>query len=130
MIPTRVHGVLDYLMGFLLVGLGAFVFGPGTFAGGFPIFLGLATIVYSLLTRYELGALHVLPMRTHLILDAMSGLLLAASPWMFGFADRVWWPHLLLGLTEVLAAALTVRVSKADREARTHGRLTPAPVRH
>jgi hypothetical protein len=130
MIPTRVHGVLDYLMGFLLVALGAFVFGPGTFAGGFPIFLGMGVIVYSLLTRYELGVLHVLPVRAHLILDALGGLLLAASPWMFGFADRVWAPHLTLGLAEVLAAALTVRVSRADREVKMHGRLSPAPVRH
>lgn len=49
-------------------------------------------------------------MPTHLMLDLGSGLLLAASPWLFGFADGtattdgVWVPHLVLGLVEVLAS--------------------------
>src|SRR5262249_35864761 len=35
------------------------------------------------------------------------GLLLAASPWIFGFAWEVWIPHVVLGLAEVGAAMFT-----------------------
>ena len=35
------------------------------------------------------------------------GVLLAASPWLFGFADRVYWPHLILGLAEIGAGLMT-----------------------
>jgi len=43
----------------------------------------------------------------HLMLDTASGVLLAASPWLFGFADRVYLPHLLLGLFEIAASSMT-----------------------
>jgi hypothetical protein len=31
-------------------------------------------------------------------IDVASGALLALSPWLFGFADRVFCPHLIVGL--------------------------------
>lgn len=107
-IPTQVHGVLDYLTG------GALLAAPGLLglqdepraALALRLAGGGATI-YSLLTDYELGLLKVLPMPAHLALDAMSGVLLASSPWLFGFAQRgarFWLPHTLVGATEVLAA--------------------------
>lgn len=72
--------------------------------------LGAALIVYSLLTDYELGVVKVIPMPVHLALDGISGLFLAASPWLFGFADEswnVWVPHLVVGIVEILAALTT-----------------------
>lgn len=73
------------------------------------MFAGIAVILYSLITDYELGLTGVLSMRTHLNLDILMGLFLAASPWIFGFSDVVKLPHVLLGLLEVGAAALTDR---------------------
>jgi hypothetical protein len=43
----------------------------------------------------------------HLWVDGLAGFFLAASPWLLGFADRVWLPHLLLGLAEFAAAFVT-----------------------
>ncbi|HEY0031878.1 MAG TPA: SPW repeat protein [Devosia sp.] len=110
MIPTRVHGIIDYIVGVLLI-LVPFILGfaDGTAAQWVPIILGLGALVYSLLTRYELGVAKVIPMPVHLGLDIASGLLLAASPWLFGFADRVWLPHLVVGIAEIVIAALTQR---------------------
>jgi hypothetical protein len=34
-------------------------------------------------------------------MDVAAGLFLAASPWLLGFAEVVFWPHLLVGLFEV-----------------------------
>jgi hypothetical protein len=72
-----------------------------------PITLGLLTIIYSLLTRYELGLLKVIPFRAHLAIDAVSGLLLAVSPWLFSFANEVWVPHVAFGLLELGAVIMT-----------------------
>jgi hypothetical protein len=55
-------------------------------------------------------------MPVHLILDVAGGAILAASPWVFGFADRVFWPHLLFGLFSVVAGLTTEKnTSSADR---------------
>ena len=110
-VPTGVHGAIDYLTGATLLaapkvlGLNdepraAFVLRS---AGG-------GALVYSLITDYELGLLRLLPMPAHLALDVASGVLVAASPWLLGFAGRgprYWVPHVLVGATEVLAATTT-----------------------
>jgi hypothetical protein len=70
-----------------------------------PIALGVGTIGYSLLTDYELGLFKVIPMPMHLALDAANGALLAASPWLFGFADEISAPHLGFGLFEIVVTA-------------------------
>jgi hypothetical protein len=105
-IPTRVHGVLDYLTAGVLIAapslLGLRKNGMQTWL---PVALGVGTIGYSLLTDYELGLLKIIPMPAHLALDAANGALLAASPWLFGFAEEVSAPHLGLGLFELAVTA-------------------------
>jgi hypothetical protein len=116
-IPTRAHGVLDYTVGVLLI-LAPFLLGfrnTGLAAWLFVV-LGAGAIVYSFFTDYELGMIRVIPMPVHLVLDAGSGVLLAASPWLFGFADQVWIPHLVFGLFEI-GAALTTRTAPYERTA-------------
>eukprot|EP01031_Cornospumella_fuschlensis_P012107 gene12107-14805_t len=101
-IPTRLHGVLDYVVGLALIFapmlLGFANGGPAQFV---PQMLGVAAIGLALVTDYELGLLRLLPMQVHLALDFASGLLLLTSPWLFGFADVVAWPHVLFGLLEI-----------------------------
>jgi hypothetical protein len=48
------------------------------------VILGLGAIAYSLFIDYELGVVRTIPMTAHLGLDAGSGVILAASPWIFG----------------------------------------------
>jgi hypothetical protein len=106
-LPTRVHGFLDYMMGLALVVIPlAFGFGAGP-QTWLPVLLGGGAIVYSLLTDYELGAVELIPMPAHLVLDGLAGSLLAASPWIFGFSEFIWMPHLALGLAEVGASVFT-----------------------
>ena len=107
-IPTRVHGLLDYLVGLLLIAAPwVFNFARGGAETWVPVALGVGALVYSVFTDYELGLVKRLPMGTHLTLDLLSGLLLAASPWLFGFSEFVWTPHVVLGVLEVGAALLT-----------------------
>src|SRR4051812_19940352 len=108
LIPRNIHGILDYLVGALLIAAPWLLgFADHTAATYSPVALGVGAILYSLLTDYELGLVRIIPFPMHLGLDAASGLLLAASPWLFGFADRVSTPHVVLGIFEVLAAVMT-----------------------
>ena len=107
-IPTRIHGMLDYGSGLLLL-LAPYIFdfADGTAAQYVPQAIGAGVLLMSLVTDYELSLAKLVPMPAHLAVDVAGGLLLAASPWLFGFADRVYWPHLILGLAEIGAGLMT-----------------------
>lgn len=110
-IPTWLHGVLDYPLGMLLIALpwlGGFATGGAPM--WIPIIAGAAMLMLSAMTAYEAGLLRLIPMAGHLAADALMGMFLAASPWLFGFADIVWVPFVVLGLGE-LGAAMTTHVS-------------------
>ena len=110
-IPTQVHGVLDYLTGGTLLAAPRLLgLKSGSAAARVFTVAGGGAAAYSLLTDYELGLVKLLPMPAHLALDAASGALLAAAPWLFGFAGggrRYWLPHALAGATEILVATTT-----------------------
>ena len=70
-IPTHVHGVLDYLAGSALLaapGLLGIKDDPG--ATLTLRLAGAGATAYSLLTDYELGLVRSIPMPAHLALDA------------------------------------------------------------
>jgi hypothetical protein len=108
-IPTRAHGIVDYVTGATLAAAPWLLrFDDESDAATWiPVALGAGALVYSLLTDYELGAKKVIPMDTHLKLDAASGVLLMTSPWLFRFSKRVWLPHVIFGAFEVMAALST-----------------------
>ncbi len=121
-IPTRVHGMMDYLVGILLIAAPwLFNFDRGGAETWVPVLLGAGAIVYSLFTDYELGVVRRLSMPTHLMLDLGSGILLALSPWLFGFSEYVWEPHLIVGLIEIGTSLMTRRVPDTGHRAAHHG---------
>jgi hypothetical protein len=107
-LSTRAHGVIDYATGLLLI-IAPYVFGfnNGGAAQWTPMVVGIAIIGLSLMTDYELALVRMIPMPVHLATDVAAGALLAVSPWLFGFADRVYLPHLLVGLFEIGAGLMT-----------------------
>ena len=107
-IPTRVHGALDFVLPLvLLASPWLFHFDHGSVETWLPILIAAGALQYSLFTDYEWSVARRIPMPVHLALDIAGGLLLAVSPWLFGFAHEVWLPHLALGLGEVMVALLT-----------------------
>ncbi len=115
-LPTRAHGYIDYLMGLLLIAAPWLLgFARGGAETWVPVVLGAGVILYSLFTDYELGLVKSLSMPAHLWLDGLGGLLLAASPWLFGFAEYVWAPHLVLGILEIGAALVTRTTPSYER---------------
>jgi SPW repeat len=107
-LPTSLHGVIDYLWGLALLSTPwLFGFADVPAAKWTAVIFGLGAILYSALTAYELGLIKILPMSLHLILDGLGGIVLAASPFLFGFSDWVYWPHVLFGLFSVAASLVT-----------------------
>ena len=110
LIDTRTHGIIDYVTGaLLLVAPYIFGFATGGVAQWLPQLIGAAIIAMSLITRYELSVAKLIPLKVHLGVDVATGILLAASPWLFGFVGLIWWPHLLVGLMELAVVAMTRR---------------------
>ena len=111
-IPTKVHGVLDYLVAIALI-LAPWIFGFANIGGAaviIPIVLGVGLIVYSLFTRYELGAFKLIAMPIHLVFDIVASLFLIASPFIFGFineAPNAWLPHIVVGVAVIIVVAFS-----------------------
>jgi len=107
-LPTSIHGVIDYLWGLALFAspwvLG---FSDVPEAKWVAVVFGVGAILYSVFTAYEVGVLRIVPMPLHLVLDGVAGMLLAASPFVLGFSEQVYLPHLLFGLFSIVASLVT-----------------------
>ncbi len=118
-ITTKAHGAMDYGVGALLIVLPWLLgFHRGGAETWVPASLGGAIILYSLMTDYELAAVHGVPMRLHLKFDFVLGFILAASPWLFGFMDDVFWPHFVAGCILMVASVFTHRVPQHGPQSR------------
>ena len=110
-IPTKFHAPLDYIVGAALIAAPwIFQFSEPTAATVVPIVLGIGLIAYSLFTDYELGVWKVAPMAVHNLGDIGAGIVLVASPWIFGFSDasaNVWAPHVIVGLAAIFLGLTT-----------------------
>src|SRR5437763_654305 len=111
-IDSKTHGVLDYTVGLalLMTPLAGGFAGDNTAANVLMV-CGFSPFLYALLTDYELGAFKVISYQLHLVIDLISGVFLALSPWLLGFKKRVFLPHLLWGLGELLVVALSKQVA-------------------
>ena len=109
-IPTWLYGVKDYLaIAILLAGPWIFGFDDNKAATYVFVGVGIVGLLHTILTKFELGLFKVLPMHMHLMMDAGAGLFLIASPWLFGFADRVYIPHVAMGVMELIVVMFAHR---------------------
>jgi hypothetical protein len=107
LLSTQTHGMVDYATGGALVALPR-ALGWSDNVTNLLTMAGLGAIAYSLFTRYELGLFKVLPMQTHLTMDALSGLTLATAPlWLNERDDTVNKALVGIGLFEIMAALST-----------------------
>ena len=115
LIGTRAHGMLDYIVGAFLAAspwlLGFYSKGPETWI---PFALGISTILYSLLTDYELGIIKKISMSLHLTLDLMGAVFLGISPWACNFADQVWIPHVAVAAVEIVVVLMSQQKFEHD----------------
>jgi hypothetical protein len=83
--PT-VHGVLDYVLAL------AFLLAPamvefGDTAAGLSTAIGVIYLGAALLTRYPLGAIHMIPFPVHGAIESIMAAAWLVMPWLVGFAD-------------------------------------------
>jgi hypothetical protein len=115
-IPTRVHGVIDYVFAVVLLTLPLVAgIGLGTAGAWVPIILGLVLLGYTVITDQELSLKRQIDPKLHLWLDAGVGILLAISPWLFGFDRDIWLPHLVLGILFLAVAILSETIPSYER---------------
>lgn len=106
-ISTLTHGVLDYLSVGALFALPRVLRWDTDERMLLTVASG-ATLAYSLITRYELSAVKLLPMKAHLIMDGVGGGLLASAPFLV--RERrggIVAAFLNIGLFEIAVALLT-----------------------
>ncbi|SFM66311.1 SPW repeat-containing protein [Chitinophaga sp. YR627] len=110
LITTKTHALLDFTSGILLVATPwVFAFHDGSIANWVSVIYGVIILIVSIITNYEGGFVRIISMRTHLTIDVVAGIILMASPWLLGFADRIFLPHLIIGGFELMIGLLTDR---------------------
>ena len=119
-IPTKVHGVLDYMTAAFLPVLPRAMGWSKTVTRLLDC-AGATAAAYSLMTRYELGAVKVLPMKAHLAMDAVSGGALIGAAMVLEDED----PDVRATLAAIgaweIGAALLTRTVPDGAEARQTG---------
>jgi len=119
--PT-VHGMLDYGLALMFLVLpGLLDFPPPAAAASYAI--GVVYVIASLITRYPLGLLKLLPFPVHGVIESLMAVSWIVLPWLLGFAEHSASRNFfiaagvgLLGvvaLTNYRAAELEVRARRA-----------------
>jgi hypothetical protein len=110
-IPTRVHGAIDQVVGPALVIAPTLLrLGRTSPEGITARAVGGVQSAYSNVTDYETSIKKLVPLKYHLALDAVGGAALAIVPQLTGARRRGkkhWLPHLAIGAMEIGVAALT-----------------------
>jgi hypothetical protein len=110
-LSVKAHTVIGIIIGVLLLfAPSIFGFIDSTAATTVAQLTGIFIILSELITVSPFGLLRLVPMRAHLVLDYITGIFLALSPWLFGFYNlsaNVWVPHLIVGILVVGYALAT-----------------------
>lgn len=121
-IEAKTHACIDYSVGIILIAAAYLLnFQAEKLPNTVLYAVGIGSLLYSVLTNYELGLLKIIPINIHFMLDTISGMFLATSPWLLGFSELVFLPHLLLGIITIGAAIITS--TKPKWQSRTHLKL-------
>ncbi|MGH9120834.1 MAG: hypothetical protein ACRDYC_02645, partial [Acidimicrobiales bacterium] len=85
LLPAWLHAVADYAVGLTLIVVALAVHGSGsTTATG--VVVGVTVLVVSMLTRYPLGVVKVLPFTVHSAGDYLAAALLIGAPFALNFS--------------------------------------------
>jgi hypothetical protein len=86
-VPLALHGLIEYAGGALTV-VAPFAFNfDSDLATAIAVIIGTGVIVLGLATQAPTGVFRTVPLDSHIVLDYVLGLVLVASPFVFGFTD-------------------------------------------
>jgi hypothetical protein len=120
-LSTKLHTVIGLIVGVLLLFAPALLgFADNAAASMVSIIVGIFIIANELITTSPYSPLKLVPMKVHIVLDVITGVFLALSPWLFSFMDSnqpsQWVPHLVVG---IMVAGYALLTSTADESAQT-----------
>jgi hypothetical protein len=84
LLPAWLHAVADYAVGAVLI-LAALMVGGTAGAVGTGVVVGATVLVVSMMTRYPLGVVKVLPFQVHSAGDYLAAALLLVAPFALNF---------------------------------------------
>src|SRR5215211_7378726 len=96
------HSIMDYLWaGTMMAAPWLLGFSKNKKATINCVSSGAGILGLSLMTKYPLGAVKLIPFPTHGVIEAIAGGLTAADPWILGFSEnkRAKWTHVIAGLS-------------------------------
>ncbi len=106
LISRQVHGIIDYIFAALLIASPwLFGFSDHAVASRLALAFGGFTVMYSLMTNYELGLLRFVPFAVHRFFDLVIGVMLAGATWHFSLTGR---PGLVFTILGILALLVTI----------------------
>lgn len=79
-IPVQVHGIMDYLLGTVLIASPAFISYPDNPMESFGIIFGATLLLYSTMTDYPAALLRFIPFPFHRGADLLLGAGIAFAP--------------------------------------------------
>lgn len=85
-LSPAIHAVLDYLLALAFL-FAPFVLGFGGDVESISYIVGVIYLGLSLLTRYPLGAVALIPFVVHGVVETVLAVFWIAAPWLLGFAD-------------------------------------------
>ena len=118
------HAVIDYVYAAsMMTAPWLLGFNKNKAATRISVGSGAAILGLSLMTRYPLGAVKLIPFPTHGIIECTGGIVNIAAPWLMGFAGnkRAKWLHVLSGLSTLAIVAMT-DYQAAERASRRESR--------
>ena len=110
-IDSTLHGATDYTVGTTLLTVFPKLAGiEGTESATQVRISGASHLAYSMVTKYPLGVVKLLPYKAHLALDALGALAIAAVPFVTGQwkkGPRHFVPHLALAAFELSSLVMS-----------------------
>jgi hypothetical protein len=110
MLQPLAHAVVDYAFAAKMIAAPwLFGFSDNKIATLSSVSSGAAIAGLSLMTDYPLGIKKMISFPTHGVIEAVSGVATALSPWLCGFSKnkRATWTHVLAGMTTLAVVAVT-----------------------
>jgi hypothetical protein len=118
-IPSRIHTYIGLVIGAVLIAAPwIFGFDDESAPTWTAIIVGAFLLVNELMTKSPSSPVKLIPMKAHIAIEIVTGIVLAASPWLFDFADledKAWIPHVVVGVL-VAAYALLTDPTDTDRD--------------
>jgi hypothetical protein len=98
-IPTALYGFLNYVIALTLMA-SPWLFGFSHVGGAsffLPLIFGWLQLIMAIFSNHEMGFIKAFPVSMHCFIDVIGGSFLLASPFVYDYSSKVFWPQLILG---------------------------------